>query len=117
MAYRLARYAMDEARTDVASLIGARHDIGDQLLRAVGSISANVAEGYSRPTASDRRRFYGYALGSAREAATWYAALEGSELTTELVAQRISVLSRVRRLLFGMIGAAKKRKGRSHFDE
>jgi four helix bundle protein len=116
ISYRFARYAMDLAREDVASLGDARHDVGDQLLRAAGSVSANIAEGYSRPTVADRTRFYSYALGSVREAATWYAALEGAELTPDTVAERIAVLARIRRLLFGMITAAKKRKGGSVFE-
>ena len=35
-------------------------------------MSANIAEGFGRPTAADRSRFYSYALGSAREARDWY---------------------------------------------
>ncbi|MBC7896698.1 MAG: four helix bundle protein, partial [Cytophagaceae bacterium] len=44
-----------------------------QLLRAVDSISANIAEGYSRFSGRERARFYEIALGSAREAREWYA--------------------------------------------
>ena len=47
-------------------------DLSDQLYRALGSISANLAEGYSRGTGKDRARFYEYALGSARESRDWY---------------------------------------------
>ena len=46
--------------------------LGDQLYRAVGSISANIAEGYSRSSVKDQARFFEYALGSAREARDWY---------------------------------------------
>jgi four helix bundle protein len=116
LSYRLARYSLDLARTDTAALQGARRDIGDQLVRAAGSVCANLAEGYSRPTMGDRTRFYGYALGSVREAATWYAALEGADLPSERVAVRAAILARIRRLLFGMISAARKRKGGSPFE-
>jgi four helix bundle protein len=72
--HALAVAASDDAWTDAQSL--ARHPVtsglADQLYRAVGSIGANIAEGYSRASARDRARFYEYALGSAREAREWY---------------------------------------------
>ncbi|MFN8404533.1 MAG: four helix bundle protein [Anaerolineales bacterium] len=34
---------------------------------AVGSVGANISEGYSRSSGKDRARFYEYALGPARE--------------------------------------------------
>ena len=115
VAYRLARFSLDHARGDAATLSGSRPEIASQLIRAVASIAANVAEGYSRPTFADRRRFYGYALGSVREAATWYAAVEGSALSADSLQARLSVLARMRRLVFGMLSAARKRKGGSLF--
>ncbi|MBN1581636.1 MAG: four helix bundle protein [Anaerolineae bacterium] len=39
--------------------------LANQLFRAVGSVGANIAEGYSRRSDKDRARFYEYALGSA----------------------------------------------------
>ena len=36
----------------------------DQLLRAVGGISANLDEGYSRSSGKERAHLYEYALGS-----------------------------------------------------
>ena len=115
VAYRLARFAMDRAREDVASLPESRRETGWQLVRAAASVAANIAEGYSRPTFADRRRFYGYALGSVREATAWYAALEGAELSLATVETRVSILARLRRLLFGMLSAAYKRRGGSLF--
>ena len=72
--YRLAVYVADAAWPHVqrlASTAGA-HETADQLNRALGSISANIAEGYSRSGGSDRVRFYEFALGSARESREWY---------------------------------------------
>ena len=37
----------------------------DQLYSAVGSIEANIADGYSRSSGKDRCRFFEYALSSA----------------------------------------------------
>jgi len=42
------------------------------LYRAVGSIKANIAEGYSHRSGKDQARFYEYSLGSARESRGWY---------------------------------------------
>jgi four helix bundle protein len=38
-----------------------------QALRASSSVALNIAEGYGKPTARDRARFFAIALGSARE--------------------------------------------------
>ncbi len=72
--YRLALFTADLAWSDATKLAQDRRTRGlsDQLYRATGSISANVAEGYSRGTGRDRARFYEYALGSARESRDWY---------------------------------------------
>jgi four helix bundle protein len=69
----------------------------DQLTRALGSISANIAEGYSRGTISDRCRFYSYALGSSREAIAWYDTLR-LELG-DVASDRQAKLVQIRRLL------------------
>ncbi|MBI3801907.1 MAG: four helix bundle protein [Deltaproteobacteria bacterium] len=73
-AYRLALFLADLSWQDASKLVQDRRTIGlsDQLYRAVCSISANVAEGYSRGTGKDRAHFYEYALGSARESRDWY---------------------------------------------
>ena len=59
-AYRLALFLSDICWKDAAILL--RHlqlrELADQLYRAAGSISANLAEGYSRGTGADRARFY-----------------------------------------------------------
>ena len=67
-AYRLALYAADVGWEDVVLLARDRRTIGiaEQLFRSLGSISANLAEGYSRSSQRDQARFYEYALGSAR---------------------------------------------------
>ena len=74
--YRLDLFVAELAWRDTTKIIEA-HDIrskslADQLYRAVTSISANIAEGYSRGTGKDRAHFYEYALGSARESRDWY---------------------------------------------
>ncbi len=55
-AYRLALFAADIGWHDVTKLMRDRRTQGlsDQLYRALGSISANLAEGYSKGTGKDR---------------------------------------------------------------
>ncbi|HIE25796.1 TPA: four helix bundle protein, partial [Candidatus Poribacteria bacterium] len=67
--YRLALFLADLGWYDVTKLMRDRRTIvlSEQLYEALGSISANIAEGYSCGTGKDRARFYEYALGSARE--------------------------------------------------
>ncbi len=74
--YRMASYLGSRCRDDAARL-GSRvsMDVSHQFVRAVGSVGANIAEGYSRGARHDRARFYTYALGSVREALAWIDAL------------------------------------------
>jgi four helix bundle protein len=74
----------------------------DQLIRAVGSIGANIAEGYSRGSARDRARFYEYALGSAREARDWYWKVRHG-LDEATLAARLSLMTQLVRLLLRMM--------------
>ena len=48
-----------------------RYDLGSQLLRAVDSIGANIAEGYGRFHYKDKIRFYYNARGSLWESKHW----------------------------------------------
>lgn len=110
-AYRLGLWLGDLAWEDVTVLHrdGRTRRIADQLYRAVGSISANLAEGYSRGSGKDRARFYEYALGSAREARDWYYKAR-HRLGDDLVAARIEILTDVIRLVLGLI---QKQPGRT----
>ena len=102
--YRLSVFAADLAWPDVTKLIGDKRtmSLADQLYRAVGSISANIAEGYGRQSGKDQARYYEYALGSAREARNWY--YHGRHILTDLVAQhRLQLLTQIIRLLLTII--------------
>ena len=103
-AYRLALFAGDIGWQDVSKLVQDRRTRGlsDQLYRSLGSISANIAEGYSRGTSKDRAHFYEYALGSARETRDWY--YKARHLLPELVTvHRIRLLTQIIRLLLSMV--------------
>ena len=103
-AYRLALFAADVGWHDVTRLMQDRRTLGlsDQLYRALGSISANLAEGYSRGTGKDRAHFYEYALGSARESRDWYFK-SGHVLGEEVTNHRLRLTTQIIRLLLTMV--------------
>ncbi len=103
-AYRLALFATEIGWHDVTELMKERRTQGsaDQLYRALGSVSANLAEGYSHPTGKSRAQYYQYALGSAREARDWYCKSH-HVLKDEVVQHRISLLTQITKLLLTMV--------------
>lgn len=108
-AYRLALFAADLGWYDVTKLMKDRRTmaLSDQLYRSLGSVSANLAEGYSRGTGKDRARFYEYALGSARESRDWY--YKSRHVLGEVVTQhRLQLLTQIIRLLLTMVPQQRK---------
>ena len=103
-AYRLALYLSDLGWQDATVLLKDKRTVSlaDQLYRAVGSVSANLAEGYSRSTGKDRALFYQYALGSARESRDWYYKARFI-LGDEIFQHRVQVITEILRLLLTMI--------------
>ena len=75
--------------------------IAGQLYAAVGSIGANLGEGYSRSSGKDRSRIFEFALGSVRESINWYQAAR--PVLGEIVAGRLNDLEELRRLLLAII--------------
>jgi four helix bundle protein len=109
-AYRLALFACDIGWEDVGRLAQDRRTqaLSDQLYRSLGSISANIAEGYSRGTGKDRAHFYEYALGSARESRDWYYKAR-HVLNQDVVEHRLSLQTQIIRLLLTMVPNQRKR--------
>lgn len=108
-AYRLALFAADIGWSDVTALAADHRtrSLGDQLYRSLGSVSANIAEGYSRGTGRDRAHFYEYALGSARESRDWYYKSRHI-LPPTVVDHRLGLLTQIIRLLLVMIPHQRK---------
>jgi len=103
-AYRLSLFIAELGWQDATRLRrdGRTAGLSDQLYRALGSISANLAEGYSRGTGRDRARFYEYSLGSAREARDWYYKARyvlGDEVTKDRLIRIVHII----RLLLTMV--------------
>ncbi len=96
-AYRLSLFLADISWKDAKKLSGdnCTRSLSDQLYRSVGSMSANIEEGYSKHRSKDRARFYEYALSSARESRGWFykgrhllgekATEHHMELTTQII--------------------------------
>ena len=104
--YRISLFVGDIAWRDVTKLMQDRRtlDLSDQLYSAVGSISSNIAEGYSRSSHKDQARFYEYSLGSARESRNWY--FEGRYILGETISlHRIQLLTNIVRHLLKIIPA------------
>jgi len=103
-AYRLALFVGELGWHDVTKLIKDKRtvELADQLYRALGSIGANISEGYSRGGGRDRAHFYEYALGSARESRGWH--YHGRHVLGQAVAEhRMRLLTQIIRLLLTMI--------------
>jgi len=60
----------------------AKDTIGKQFVRAVDSISANIAEGFGRYTKKDKIKFYRYSSGSQKEALNWNEKAHARQLLT-----------------------------------
>ena len=99
-AYRYALYAMSQAQKDVAAFNQCRETRPhiDQLLRAVGAISANLEEGYGRSGGANRAHFFEYGLSTAREARGWYYKCARA-LPAETLVARLSVFTQIVRML------------------
>src|SRR5256714_9921797 len=102
--YRLACELVGDSWKDAERLTHHRtmEKVSGQLYAAVGSIAANLAEGYAHSSGKDRARIFEYALGSARESMVWYQAAEPI-LGGPAVLERFTKLEEIRRILLAVI--------------
>lgn len=108
--YRLGLFLSDACWKDTEKLLHFRRfSLADQLYRSVGSISANIIEGYSRVSNKEKARFYEYSLGSAREARDWYFKSR-YVITPEIANTRIKMLTSIIKLLQRMISDRRLKK-------
>jgi four helix bundle protein len=111
-AYQVAKDLVPAAWLDAKTLSAdpVTEKMSGQLYAAIGSISANIGEGYSRSTGIDRARMFEYALGSVRESMAWYEAAR--PLLGEIVLTRLNDLEEIRRLLLAIIPRERAKRGR-----
>lgn len=109
--YRIALFIGDIAWSDVSKLSQDPRmlKLSDQLYAAAGSVSANIAEGYSKASKKDQARFYEYSLGSAREARDWYFKAR-HVLENEVALHRMRLLVSVIRTLLKLIPEFRAKK-------
>ena len=102
-AYQLARELLEVAWADADQLSSNQvtEKVAPQLYAAVGSIAANLGEGYSRSSGKDRSRIFEYALGSVRESMIWYQSAR--PLLGDMVIERLDKLEEIRRMLLAII--------------
>ena len=103
-AYQIGAFTASRAAVDARALERRPSFayVAPQLVRAAGSIAANIAEGYSRQSHRDRIRYYEYALGSAREVASWYT-LIAPLMGPRAIEERLTCLARISQLLLKTI--------------
>jgi four helix bundle protein len=109
-AFKRALYCADLAWPDVTRLARTPVTAGvaGQLYRALGSIGANLSEGYGRSSGRDRARLYEFSLGSARESVVWYR-LARPVSGDAVAAHRQESLQHVIRLLLATIPEERRR--------
>ena len=102
--YQLAKALLKPAFSD-GEILRAHpltEEMAGQLYLAVGSITANIREGYYRSSGKDRARIFEYALGSAGESEEWYDTAE-PVLGSERAEERRKVLREIQRMLKAII--------------
>jgi four helix bundle protein len=107
--YRLSLFTADVGWDDVVILNknDLTREAADQIIRSLNSISANIAEGYSRSTGKDRARYFEYALGEAREARDRY--FKARQISKhEVVLHRIKLLTQIVKILSTLVPIQRK---------
>lgn len=66
-----------------------KETIGIQFIKAVDSISANIAEGFGRFNKKDKIKFYYYSLGSVKECLDWNEKARVRKITSRYQYEKI----------------------------
>ena len=111
LGYRKTLFLYDLAWEDCESLLKDKRgqEISRQLIRSVGSISANIEEGHGRGYGKQRDWFMGVSLGSARESKGWYWKSHHL-LPRAVLDHRLALLDEVIALLVTEITRQKRRR-------
>ncbi len=76
----------------------AKDTVGKQFVRAVDSVSANIAEGFGRYNKKEKIHFYRYAQGSIKESEDWLRKAKERKLISdkehETISKRLMTLPR-----------------------
>ncbi|HEU4643420.1 MAG TPA: four helix bundle protein [Gemmatimonadaceae bacterium] len=112
-AYRTALWFGQVVHEDARALSEIPIDvkIAQQLAEAGGAISADLSEGYGRSSPRERAHFYEYAVGSAREARSWYMDV-AHDLPAPTLAARLSTLTALIRIITALINHTRRKRRR-----
>lgn len=111
LVYRYAMFLAEICWEDVTKLSRDKLLVAssDQLYRSACSVSANIAEGYSRKSKLDQARFYEYALGSARECRGWYFNSR-HKLSEKILESRLALLTQIIKMLLNIVPKTRNNK-------
>jgi four helix bundle protein len=88
-----------------------KHIIGDQMIRGVDSVGANIAEGYGRFHYLDKIKFYYNSRGSLFESKHWFDLLfKRGFINQEKYFQLMNYYTEIQKCLNGLINSAYKNK-------
>jgi four helix bundle protein len=98
--YQMSLELWDKCWDDCESLLkdSRGKEISRQLTRSVGSISANIEEGYGRGFGKEYPQFLRISRGSARESKGWYRK-SNKLLSGEIVEDRIKLIDSITAML------------------
>ena len=108
MSHRLFIESLEDVKKFPNS-IGARI-VADQLLRSIGSISANIAEGFNSKTTRKYLSYLDISLNSSAEAENWYYKVRDANwLDKNIINQRVETCTIICRMLNAMINSLEKK--------
>ncbi len=109
--YNLALEVWDECWNDCDILLKdiRGREVTKQLIRSVGSISANIEEGYRRGRGKEYPQFLRYARGSANESLGWYKKSKFL-LNPEVINDRIEKLNAISAMITKTLETLSKKK-------
>ena len=82
----------------------------DQIVRSVGSISSNIAEGFNSMTTRQYLSFIDIARRSSAESENWFYKLKDiGYLGQDTADKRISECTELNKMLYGLMNSLKKR--------
>lgn len=112
--YRKAQELYDLCWTDTDTLVRDVHgiEISRQMIKSVGSISANI-EGYGRGFGKEYPQFLRIARGSARESKEWYK-WSKFLLDNKTIEERTSLIDEITAMLVKTIRTLETKRSSSH---
>jgi len=109
MAHQLFLDALKDAEKFPKSAAG--KIVTNQLIRALGSVGANIAEGFNSRTTRQYVSYLDIARNSSSEAENWYYKIRDAKwLSEDMANQKIKICIEIHKMLQRMITNLEKRK-------